>query len=58
MALWAGLRKGSGKRLARLQRRTTGKHLHLELKMSYLHPNALATALQDVVDAPILFPQS
>ena len=35
----------SGRELARLQRRMTGKHSHFEL-------NGLSAALQEVVDAP------
>jgi len=50
VALWAGFRNGSGERLARPQRGTTGKHLDFELKMSYLHSNALA----DGIDMTIL----
>ena len=51
-----GFRKGSGKILACLQRRATGKNLHFELKMFYLCLKALVSALQEVFDAPHPFP--
>ena len=46
------LQKGSGKRLARRQRYTTGKHIHFEFKMPYPHLDALSVTLQKVDDAP------
>jgi len=44
----ANLRMASGRRLACLQRCTTGKHSHSEFKMRL---NALSVALQDVAKA-------
>jgi len=44
----ANLRMASGRRLAYLKRRTTGKHSHSEFKMRL---NALSVALQDVAEA-------
>jgi len=41
----------SGKRLARLQRRTVGKHSRFDLSIPYLRLNVLSAALQEVTDA-------
>jgi len=48
----ADLTMASGKRLARLQRRTVGKHSRFDLSMPYLRLNVLSAALQEVADAP------
>jgi len=42
----------SGKRLARLQRRTVGKHSRFDLSIPDLRLNVLSAALQEVADAP------